>query len=91
MTYSEAIQYVKSMKTGGYSDWRLPKAKELSALYSGPSPFPGVASNWYWSSDLLKRYSGGWIVLVDAVRPLPSPSVAKQDAKECGWFRAVRP
>ena len=93
MAYDEAKQYVKSMKTGGYSDWRLPTAKELAILFSGPNPFPGAASNWYWSSDSFKRYSGGWIVLVDVVRPLASsaPSITKQDSKDCGWVRAVRP
>jgi len=93
MTYNEANHYVESMKTGGYADWRLPTVKELSALLSGPSPFPGAASNWYWSSDILKRYSGGWNVLVDVVKPQPSgpPSVTKENSKECGWFRAVRP
>jgi hypothetical protein len=92
MTYDEAKQYVKSMKTGGYSDWRLPTAQELSTLFSGPDPFPGAASNWYWSADSLKRYSGGWLILVDVVRSLPSGlSIAKQDASDCGWFRAVRP
>ena len=93
ITYDEAKRYVKSLKTGGYSDWRLPTAKELATLFSAPNPFPGAASNWYWSSDSLKRYSGGWIVLVDVVKPLASsaPSITKQDSKDCGWFRAVRP
>jgi len=93
MTYDAANRYVKSMKTGGYSDWRLPAAKELFTLFSGPSPFPGTASHWYWSSDSLKRYSGGWNVLVDVVKPQPAgpPSVTKEDSRECGWFRAVRP
>jgi hypothetical protein len=92
MTYEEAQRYVKSMTLGGYSDWRLPKAKELVDFLSPPSPFlQGATSDWYWSSDSFKRYSGGWIILVDVVTSRPRLSVAKQDAKNCGWFRAVRP
>lgn len=91
MTYVEARRYVKAMKLGGYSDWRLPKAKELTGLLSAPSPFPGASSEWYWSSDSFKRYSGGWIILVDVVSPLPKPMISKQDSNSCGWFRAVRP
>ena len=91
MTYEEAHQYVKSMKLGGYSDWRLPKAQELSALLTAPSPFMGATIDWYWSSDSFKRYSGGWIILVDVVSPISGISTTKHDAKDCGWFRAVRP
>lgn len=91
MTYDEARRFVKSMKLGGYTDWRLPHARELAALYQRPSPFEGTASDWYWSSDSFKRYAGEWIELVDVVRPLPQPSVVKENSKNCGWFRVVRP
>ena len=91
MTYDEARQYVTNMNIGGYTDWRLPQARELIALYSSPSPFPGSSSEWYWSSDSFKRYSGGWIILVDVLRPQPQPSTLKQNSESCGWFRAVRP
>jgi hypothetical protein len=30
---AEAIQYVKGLVTGGFSDWRLPTAEEISSLY----------------------------------------------------------
>ena len=91
MTYNEAIQFVQKMKLGGYTDWRLPRARELKALHTAPSPFPGSSSEWYWSADNFKRYSGGWIVLVDVLFPGPRPSIQKQDSKGCGWIRAVRP
>jgi hypothetical protein len=91
MTYNEADQYIKSMKIGGHSDWRLPTAKELTALFSPPSPFQGSSNRWFWTSDSFKRYSGGWIILVDVVSAEPTPSITKQDSKSCGWFRAVRP
>jgi len=91
MTYEEARQNIKKMNLGGYTDWRLPKAKELIGLYSPPASFQGSASQWYWSSDSFKRYSGEWIILVDVVSPSPQPSTQKQDSNVCGWFRAVRP
>lgn len=91
VTYDEALQNIKAMKLGGYTDWRLPKAKELIGLYSAPAPFEGLSSEWYWSSDSFKRYSGGWIILVDVVSPKPRPSIQKQNSNVCGWFRAVRP
>jgi hypothetical protein len=89
--YDEARQAVNSMKLGGYTDWRLPNARELIGLYAGADAFKGASSAWYWSSDSFKRYSAGWITLVDVVTPEPQPLVQKQNANTCGWFRAVRP
>jgi hypothetical protein len=90
MTYNDAIRHIKAMKLGGYNDWRLPTAKELMTLFKGPAPFPGSYSEWYWSSDNYKQYSGEWIIRVDVVKPGPTPIKRQQDSKECGWFRAVR-
>jgi len=91
INYDEARQAVNRMKLGGYTDWRLPNARELIGLYTGADAFKGSSSAWYWSSDSFKRYSGGWVTLVDVVTPKPQPSVQKQNANTCGWFRAVRP
>lgn len=91
LTYEEALGYVNSMSLGGYSDWRLPRAKELVGLYSGPSAFQGTSRQWYWSADNFKRYAGQWVILVDAVHPSPNPLVQKKNSENCGWFRAVRP
>jgi hypothetical protein len=91
MTYDEARQKIKTMKLGGYTDWRLPSSKELIGLYSPPTSFQGASSDWYWSSDSFKRYSGEWIILVDAISPTPRPTTRKQNSNTCGWFRAVRP
>ena len=91
LSYQEALQSVNTMKTGGYADWRLPHAQELVKLYTGATPFQGATSNWYWSSDSFKRYAEGWVELVDVVHPSPQPRLQKENAKACGWFRAVRP
>jgi hypothetical protein len=91
MAYEDARQAANRMKLGGYTDWRLPNARELIGLYAGADAFKGASSAWYWSSDSFKRYSAGWITLVDVVTPEPQPSVRKQNANTCGWFRAVRP
>ena len=91
MTYEEARQNISRMKLGGYTDWRLPSAKELVGLYAGASAFTEISSKWYWSSDRFKRYSNGWVTLVDVVSLGSQPSVQKQNATMCGWFRAVRP
>jgi len=91
VTYQEALQHVKTMELGGYSDWRLPRAQEIVRLYAAPTSFQGATSNGYWSSDSFKRYAGGWVELVDVVHPSPQPRIQKTDAQTCGWFRAVRP
>ncbi|MGF1718844.1 DUF1566 domain-containing protein [Vibrio kyushuensis] len=38
--YEDALEYVKSIRTGGYNDWRLPTIKELHSLvlFDGQDP-----------------------------------------------------
>jgi hypothetical protein len=90
MTYEEAGNYVKTMVLGGWRDWRLPKTKEITGLYSGSNPFPGTSAAWYWSANSHKRYSGGWIIKADTVSPASQVNVSQKDSNDCGWFRAVR-
>jgi len=33
LTWPEALQYVKDLTTGGYSDWRMPSMRELLTIY----------------------------------------------------------
>jgi hypothetical protein len=90
VNYAAATKAVAAMKTGGYSDWRLPTVEEIKELYAGGN-FPGNSASWYWTANNMKRYSGGWIIEVDTVAVGgPAVAIRKRDATECGWFRAVR-
>lgn len=60
MTWDEALEYAKSLRLGGYDDWRLPTIEELLTLvdFSKTNPtsaFPGMPREWFWSSS---SYSG---------------------------------
>jgi hypothetical protein len=75
-TWQEALDYVKTLSTGGHSDWRLPNRKELFSLidrskYDPALPaqaarlFQNVQSDYYWSSTTFAYGTGGaWIVLM---------------------------
>jgi len=59
MTWRVALDYVKTLNTGGHTDWRLPNVEELRSLVDNsqynPSlpqghPFTNGQSHDYWSS-----------------------------------------
>jgi len=71
MTWQAALAYVKTLKTGGHSDWRLPNRRELRSLADytklNPAlpqghPFTNVqladssGSGCYWSSTTALAY-----------------------------------
>ena len=74
-TWKQALDYVKTLNTGGHSDWRLPNKKELRSLVDyaqyNPAlpedhPFTNIQLNtidFYWSST---TYADGpdyaWVV-----------------------------
>ena len=91
MTHGEAKEYVGRLKTGGYKNWRLPTAGELQEFYRGNALFLTNSAQWYWSADQTKRYSGGWIIMVDVVVPSNSSTIAQRHVSECGWVRPVHP
>ena len=72
MTWQSALDYVKTLNTGGHTDWRLPNVNELRSLvdYSqiGPClpqghPFTNVQSSGYWSSTTRAEHTvDAWIV-----------------------------
>jgi hypothetical protein len=72
MTWQQALDYVKTVNTGGHSDWRLPNWRELRSLVDhdlyNPSlppghPFSGVLSEGYCSSTSYV----GWKALAEIV------------------------
>ena len=89
-SYDEAIAYTQGLKTGGHNDWRIPTAKELQRFYSGANPFNTNSAKWYWSADTIKRYSGGWVIVIDVIAPSNPGAVMQRNAGECGWVRPVR-
>jgi hypothetical protein len=89
LTYRAAKDYVKGLKTGGHSDWRLPSAGELAALYKNSPFFPATGAAWYWSSESFAR---GYHRVVDVVTSVPETVFTRSQKSEdsCGAVRAVR-
>lgn len=88
-SYDAAKSYVAHLDTGGYTDWRLPTAGELAALYKNSPYFPDTGAAWYWTSETFAR---GYHRVVDVVTSVPE-SVFKRISKNeesCGAVRAVR-
>lgn len=59
MTYDQAVSYVKTVFLGGYSDWRLPTARELFSInnFDRVNPalpvgyFTTTEAEYWWSSE----------------------------------------
>ena len=92
LTYDESKNYIKNLKTGGFTDWRLPTPGELSGIYTMSPAFPSTGKKSYWTSENFSGYSDGWHVMVDTVTSEDSNhwEIVKKDALECGAVRAVR-
>ena len=68
MDWYDAMTWVKTLRVGGYTDWRLPTKEELEAFVkrAGKSPadyfnangFNNVQSSGYWSSSTVAGYTG---------------------------------
>ncbi len=88
--YKTASNYVKKLKTGGYSDWRLPSGSELAAIYKSSPFFPDSGADWYWSSEV---YAKGYHQKVLIVTTKKEKVFKRQQLQmdECGAVRAVRP
>jgi hypothetical protein len=59
--YSDAAAYCTSIANGGFNDWRVPTWIELVSIIDygrtapaiDPTAFPGVPSDWFWSSSVV--------------------------------------
>ncbi|MBU1380355.1 DUF1566 domain-containing protein [Myxococcota bacterium] len=58
LTWLDALDYCENLELDGFSDWRMPKIKELQTILDErrlqPTidvvAFPGTPSEWFWSS-----------------------------------------
>ena len=74
MTWQQALDYVKTLNTGGHTDWRLPNVNELHSLVDHSQfrpplplghPFNNVQTNRYWSSTTYAaRTDDAWIIVI---------------------------
>jgi hypothetical protein len=72
MSWQAALDFVKTLATGGHSDWRLPNINELESLVDAemyspslPSnpPFTSVQAYGYWSStSLTESLDQAWYI-----------------------------
>jgi len=72
LTWGEALTAAQNSTVAGYTDWRLPNAKELQTLadYTKYGPainttyFPNTPSSWFWTSSpyVDDSYNYSWIV-----------------------------
>jgi hypothetical protein len=90
LNYEEAKRYVNGLNAGGYSDWRLPTAVELTRIYKKRPFFPVRTQKWYWSADSVWR---GWNheVYVVTNRHETARENMQVEVGKCGAARAVRP
>jgi hypothetical protein len=89
ISYRDATAYVQKLNTGGHSDWRLPTAGELAAIYKNSPFFPNTGATWYWTSESFAR---GYHRVVDVVTSTPETVFSRKSKTEdsCGAVRAVR-
>jgi hypothetical protein len=87
--YQQAQTYIRQLKTGGHTDWRLPNAGELATIYKNQPYFPQTGAAWYWTSESFAR---GYHRVVDVVTTTPESvfNRSSQDENSCGAVRAVR-
>ena len=92
LNYESATAYINALNTGGHGDWRLPTPAELTTLFKVKPHFPETASSWLWTSKVLKKYVGEWLIDVTIVTADNKPTSANmvKDSRYCGNVRAVR-
>jgi ubiquitin-protein ligase/tetratricopeptide (TPR) repeat protein len=88
LKYESAIQYVRRLNYGGYTDWQLPSEGELELVYK-KKPFLPTATDgeWYWTSG---PRSGRMVPVVFGDKRKGSSSAQIETDVGCGTVRAVR-
>ncbi|MCP3955113.1 MAG: DUF4388 domain-containing protein [Desulfobacterales bacterium] len=92
LNYQSANAYIKALNTGGHGDWRMPSPGELKTLLKVKPYFPETPGAWLWTSKILKKYVGEWLIDVTIITANNSPSTAEKvkDSRYCGNVRAIR-
>jgi len=71
-TWQEALDYVKTLNTGGHNDWRMPNVNELESLINAQlnnpalpqgHPFTNVQPSSYWSSTPSASVTSGAFIV----------------------------
>lgn len=90
LDYKSSADYVKTLNTGGYRDWRIPTPQELIGIYKTQPFFPASSTQWYWTSDVLWH---GWNKTAQVVTTKPETvwNKSQMSINECGAVRPVRP
>ena len=82
--HRHAMNYCRSLNYGGYSDWRLPTAEELSAVHHAPeNPFVYHRGSDFWTSTPTTENRYYVIYAADAMQYKRKPS-------ESNYIRCVR-
>ncbi len=90
INYESALKYLKTLKTGGHGNWRLPTARELALIYKTEPFFPSVAERSYWTSETRGKASWQTVSIVHSKKDR-SFSIEYVNVKKCLAVRAVRP
>jgi len=92
LTYDQGKEYIKTLTTGGFTDWRLPSPKELEGILKTSPVFPVNGKKSYWTNESYSGYSDGWQIQVATFSSEDSINweVIRKNALECGTVRAVR-
>jgi ubiquitin-protein ligase/peptide methionine sulfoxide reductase MsrA len=88
LKHQSATTYVKRIRYGGYTDWRLPSEEALRSIYNNKPFFPTAnEAKWYWTSNL---GSGHMVPVVTTERQTGWRMEQIELDIGCGSVRAVR-
>ncbi|MDA3896172.1 MAG: DUF1566 domain-containing protein, partial [Desulfobacteraceae bacterium] len=92
LTYEQGKEYIETLTTGGFTDWRLPSPEELAGIFKTSPAFPQNGKKSYWTAESYSGYSDGWQIQVVTFSSEDSTiwEIVRKNALECGAVRAVR-